>query len=562
MRCWWLHPAIIVLAVLVVVYGISGARTITGFCDSDELIAAGYNLALPHQPGYPLLTGLVFLATRLPSTNPAVWAHRLGGLIMAVAVSWSVGLFNQITQGKHPWMAVTMGLVVGGSGLVWRHGAHLEVFGLMGLFSVMLLWWVLVFKKHWFWWGVAAGLGLGHHQLLILTLVPQLLWTLLQEKKRAWPILTGVVLGIVMTLVGIGLIGWRQHPDSWQIELSLAGVVNYFLRSHYSGYSMGAGEMLSAYISTVDWVSVWHSWEFYLSRMWQYWGWWNLAGLVGLFWGRKVHMGYWLILAGFVISGPGLSGYLAVNQPAIVERMYTLSQFYWGLLIGFGLLSVPAKRIWLGLAVIGMIWVFPQRSLANYLVQESYVEAVYAGLPEGAALLCLSDASCFGSYYYQSVLGRRTDVLVLNNADQFRFGRKTAWVFGGFNYPDNPFRLGEALGRATLLGRPVYAAQLNQVWVKELGLDGQAFVAIPEGNFKWRIVRPESVEERQCKKDPMCELRQLSFAVWRDPNQIEPRLKLAVGLEQYGLADLAARERRHAGLIGEGSFQLPGQTPE
>ncbi|HWS24023.1 MAG TPA: DUF2723 domain-containing protein [Anaerolineales bacterium] len=549
-----------VFVVLVVVYGLTGARTITGFGDSDELIAAGYNLALPHQPGYPLMTALLFMTTRLPLANPALLGHRLAGTVMALVVSVCVVVFYHFNRGKQWRVAVAVGLIIGGSGLVWRHGNHLEVFGLMGLFSITLLWGVLVLKKHWFWWGVVAGLGLGHHQLLLLTFVPQLLWVLVQQKRRFWPIMAGLGLGVVITLVGIGLIGWRQHPDSWQIEVSVIGVVNYFLRSNYSGYSMGAGETLSAYVSAVDWVSVWHSWGFYLSRMWQYWGWWNLAGLVGLFWGRKIYQGYWLILICFVTSGPVLAGYLTVNQPLIVERMYVLSQFYWGLLIGFGLILTRLKWVWLLMSVLWVMWMFPQQSLANYVIQERYIEGVFEDLPDGAALICLSDASCFGSYYYQSVLGKRTDVLVLTNADQFRFGRKTAWAFGGFDYLDNPFRLGEAVGRATFQGRPIYVTQLSQVWITELGLNDQAFLAKPDGIFRWKIERPEVVNQVDCGNDSMCELRRLSFGVWREPNAIEPRLRLAEGFERYGLIDLAKRERLHVQLIGEGLSQFPGQS--
>jgi hypothetical protein len=304
----------------------------------------------------------------------------------------------------------------------------------------------------------------GHHQLLVLTLLPQLIWVGVQNKKRLWPILMGGLLGIGLTWLGIWLIGSRQHPDSWRIDLSFRGVVNYFLRSDYSGYAMGAGTWLSAYFSKIDWISVWHSWGFYGQRMWEYWGLWNLLGIVGLIWGQKVHPSYWLVLACFAVSGPGLAGYIAVNDPQIVERMYVLSQLYWGLMIGWGVSRLRWQWLWLVLVLVWGGWMLPSRSLSGYVVQQRYVEGLFAGLPLQAGLICLSDASCFGSFYYQSVLGQRTDVRVMANADQFRFGRKTAWEYGGFNYPDNPFRLGEAIGRATLQQQPLYVAQLNEGW--------------------------------------------------------------------------------------------------
>jgi hypothetical protein len=557
---WWLKPAGVVFSVLVVVYGFTAARTITGFGDSDELIAAGFNMALPHQPGYPLLTGLVFGATHLPGLNPAWWAALLAGMIGAAAVAIATEIFWVITGKSNYIKSVTVGLLLGGSGLVWRHATHLEVFGLMGLFSMTLLWWVVGLRKYWFWWGVVAGLGIGHHQLLVLTLVPQFGWVMVQNQKRLWPIVMGVVLGLAVTLMGIGLIGWRMHPDSWQIELSLVGIIKYFLRSDYSGYSMGAGTSLTAYFSTVDWNSVWHSWGFFGRKMWEYWSWWNLVGIAGLVWGRKIHSSYWLILTCFIASGLLLSGYLAVENPAIVERMYVLGQWYWGLLIGLGLLQFKKRWVWLGLALIWIGWVWPIRSLADYRVQQVYIEGLLADLPENSGLICLSDASCFGSYYYQSVLGHRRDVQIIANADQFRFGQKTAWKYGGFEYPDNPFRLGEAIGRATLQQKPLYVSQLSEVWIKELGLDGQAYEVKKDGDFRWKVERPEQVITIDCGDDPMCQLRQLSYKVWRQPDSPLPRRVLATAFEQYGLTKLAKRERTIADLLAAGLVQFPDQN--
>lgn len=561
MRQWWQQPAVWVWVIWTAVYWMTGARTITGFGDSDELISAGYSLALPHQPGYPLLTGLVFLATHLPWSNPAVWAHRLAGLIEAGAVAMVVWGFSQITQGKKPVAALALGLIVGGSALVWKHGLFVEVFGLMGLFSLVLLVWAVWYPGHWWWWGVVAGLGLGHHQLLLLTIVPQAIWIVFQDKKRWQAMAKGGFVGLGATLIGIWLLGLRQHPDSWQIELTLPGVINYFLRSYYSGYSLEIGGTMAAYLSRVDVLSVWHSLKHYAWEMWRFWGVWNVVAVVGMITGRTIHKSFWLIVACFIMSGPVLAGYMAVDEGNLVERMYLLSQWYWGLLIGFGLVWSNRQWPWLVVAIAYVVLVLPVRSLSHYVAQAQYVENLFAGLPQGAGLICLSDQSCFGSYYYQRVLKQRLDVVVIPNAEQLWVGRRSAWVYGGFNYPDNPFRLGEAIGRATLMGRPIYVAQLNAVWTRELGLDGQAFVVQPD-RVRHRIERPAAVVSVDCGADPLCQLRQLSFAVWRDPEAIEPRLALAAGFSRYGLASLAEREMAIVTSLSEKSFQFLDQNPK
>jgi hypothetical protein len=147
MKREYLGPAVVVFGVLVAVYGLTAARTITGFGDSDELIAAGYNLALPHPPGYPLLISMVFGVTRLPGLNPAWWAALLAGIIGAAGVAVATVVYVQV-MGDRSWVkVVTLGLIMGTSGLIWRHATHLEVFGLMGLFSIISLWWVVVLRK-------------------------------------------------------------------------------------------------------------------------------------------------------------------------------------------------------------------------------------------------------------------------------------------------------------------------------------------------------------------------------------------------------------------------------
>jgi hypothetical protein len=94
-----------------------------------------------------------------------------------------------------------------------------------------------------------------------------------------------------------------------------------------------------------------------------------------------------------------------------------------------------------------------------------------------------------------------------------------------------------------------------------LGLNGQAFEVNKDGDFRWVVTRPNQVATVNCGSDAMCQLRQLSFGVWRQPDLPLPRLVLATAFERYGLIELAQRERAIADLLAAGSVQFPDQNP-
>lgn len=574
-----------VVMALLIIYGLSAATTMTGFGDSDELIAAGFSLSLPHPPGYPLLTLILSIVTHLPGLNPAWWSHLLAAVIMAVTVSVLVTMIS----GKNWQLSVLAGLIVGGSKLIWEHGIHLEVFGLLGLLAVLLTKRSLECKYDW-WWGVVAGLGLGHHQLFLLVLLPQLIWG---WRRINMKVILGLGAGLLFSLLLLWALGSRQTLDSWRFEPNLSGLVKFYFRQDYSGYSMEVGQM-KAYVSDVSLGSVIHAWVNYAKLMGSYWGLGLVLGILGLIWSKNK-----LVKCIFLCTGPVLVGYLGapaeVLSQAIVERMYVLSQFFWGILTLDGLKLVAEKFGWkhwltvgMGLCVVNIILVFPSRSLAKYTAAYEYTTQLFKDLPGNSSLICLSDLSCFGSYYYQTVMGQRADVKVMANAPQFRYLRQK------YLGDENPFRLGEMIGRTTLTQSPIYVTQLNQVWASTLGLNGEAFDLVADGN-RMQIVRQATesgkvniglevsgpdymyvkvlaevvaeqerinqylnqqslvTEDKDVKLNFLAsisqvrgnikeELRLRQLAVWRKPDDMVTRSLLADAFSRAGLKDLADRE--------------------
>jgi hypothetical protein len=556
----------------------------TGAADSDELIAAGYSWSLPHPPGFPLLMVLIRGVTLIFSGNPTWAAHLLSGWVMAAAVTvvfLSVvsmfGLNRKKRSAVWEWgLLAVAGFGVGISGLVWEHGVHMEVFGLLGLFALVLLWIGIeiskklqskkrVAKRWWAALAVVMGLGLSHHQLFVLSLVPVLGflgWRMLVLFKWSWKIATLVVLGALVVFVGVyvGLIWWiaaAGSPDSWRLGQGLQGLWDFYMRRDFSGVLMD-GETLSAWFSRVEVRGVAASLSYYVSRWWHDWSVFGLFGLLGIVFGKQLLKDYWwLLLAGFIFSGPVLAGYLAVPSglpgtvtyemgAAVLERMYVLGALWWGawVLIGvfigiqLGLRLIRNERAWfliLGVSVVGMgvlvWWLWPMRSLATYQAPLEYVEAVMADLPDKSRLICLSDLSCFGTYYYQTVLGKRPDVVVVPAPVQHRLGRvNMARDLVRFWYLDNPYRLGEVLGYSTLKDKPVYVTQLSESWMQTLGFGNDVFWLVPDG-YRFLVLREAAVPVRQPVRIKQTEL----WAKQQMPDYGFVRAFKAVVVEQHVL---------------------------
>ncbi len=514
------YPFIVIILFFVFLYGFSAARDMTGFGDSDELIAAGYSLALPHPPGYPLLMGMIYGVTHVLPLPPAQSAHFLAVIFMAASIGLVMMIWQRNYSFRLPMQLVILGgLLVGSSKLIWEHGIHIEVFGLLSLLSLLIFWLIIGIEKkkgfglsRWFWLGLTMGVGLMHHQLLILTVGPQLVWLFFRLKryKNCWKqwgmLVSGLVVGGGMSLLLLWALGLQQNADSWRFVPSLTSLWKFVLRSDFSGYSVAQGEM-SAYLSGVSMASVWASVQFYALSMWRYWGITLIFGILGVIYGQKSKaFYYWPILASFIFSGPLLAGYLSMPHYlpysveyeislATIERMFVLSQLWWGLLSMFGVvwfftyLKRSLVLVYGGIIalLVFMVLVWQQRSLANYSFASTYADVVVSDLSDGSEVLCFSDISCFGLYYKQLVLSKFEPIHVSSQSLWYRYGYQNDQPYEHFLA--DPFRLGEVIAQTKLAEKEVVVAQINAQWMDELGLDGQAFYLIPDGNLRFVVAK-------------------------------------------------------------------------
>ena len=127
------RAALLVGAVLLLVYVLTGAPTLT-FWDASEFATAIGTFGIPHPPGTPLY---VTLGTALWQVVPVLTPVQIGTLLSALSTSAACALATWIAAraGGKPAPAIIAGLCAGAMGTVWMNATETEVYA-VALFAV------------------------------------------------------------------------------------------------------------------------------------------------------------------------------------------------------------------------------------------------------------------------------------------------------------------------------------------------------------------------------------------------------------------------------------------
>ncbi len=170
------------------------------FDDSLEFQVILPTLGIAHPTGYPLYTLLGHLFTWLPLGEPA----RRANLFSAVAAAATLGLLylagRELTQRR-----LAAGLATIQFALIpawWAQATVAEVYALHGLLQALLLWltmrWAHGRGELWP-VGLALGLGLAHHRMILLLIPAIALWLAghrerLRHPPTSWLAAAGAIL--------------------------------------------------------------------------------------------------------------------------------------------------------------------------------------------------------------------------------------------------------------------------------------------------------------------------------------------------------------------------------
>lgn len=426
--------------------------------DSGDLVTAGFLFGVPHPPGYPLYTFLLFLVTRLPVATVAFRAALLSSLFHAATATLVFLLVREIT--KKWWAGLFAALTLAGNYVFFLYSATPEVFALFDFFVILLSYLVWRFVRR-----PSArllstivfvfGLSLTHHHLIVFFL-PTICWVLWSKRKalRAFKAFHPRALVRLAALFFLGLAPYLYVPIAaqtsaiinWNRATDLAGFIRLVTRADYGTFRSGAvvGHALAERIVQVVAYARFIILDF---------GWVGVAlaaaGAVWLY--KKQRLFAQFIMGALVFAGPVYFFYASfplVNRFMLgtYERFLLPSYVLLSLLAACGAVGVVSWVLRLSffkknmvsllstgvacllflspLALLGItlvrFWGLPQDRTASRLAQD-----VLASIPTGekSMLLLTRDTTLFSTQYMRYVEGVRTDVPVIafNNLGDPRY---------------------------------------------------------------------------------------------------------------------------------------------
>ncbi len=415
-------PSLLVFFVSLTVYLLTLAPGITWAhhsFDGGELITASRTLGVAHPPGYPTYLILAHFFSFLPLGEIA-WRYNLFSAVCValaaafVAATSGVLLRTKTGSGaKRQYVQVAAGLSFAFMPLVWGQATVTEVYALnLAVLSIML-WSLLGCRASWL-TGLLLGLSITTH-LTSLLMVPLVAGTI---PRRDWPIaLSATLLGLTPFLL-IPFLAAGDSPVVWGDPTTPAGW--WWLVSARLYQPNVFGVPFTAWTPRVL--------DYGLSFLGQfvYLGVGVLAAgvIIQQSTDRKLH---WLMLLTVTLYAAYALAYDAVDAALyFLPGLLILSLYLaYGLhYLGWAAMLLPAALLMVNYA---------RYDLSNNLDVVGRASRVLQAAPQDALLMSPGDSTIFALWYYQSVVGERPDIaLVDRNLFAFDWYRQRL----GRQYPD------------------------------------------------------------------------------------------------------------------------------
>ncbi|MBI5620314.1 DUF2723 domain-containing protein [Candidatus Gottesmanbacteria bacterium] len=423
--------------------------------DSGDLVTAAYEFGVPHPPGYPLYTWLVWLATRLPLATPAWRAALMSSVPHAITVAVVYLLVLRIT--KSALAGVFAAVMLAGNYLFFLYSVTPEVFALFDLFLIVLLYLLIQWEEtenpRWLYLvSFIFSMSLTHHHVTLF-LLPAMVWLIYRKiRGTVMPGLTrhpssrmdsGTGAGMTHqnivvcgTLFILGLLPYLYIPlaargsaiVNWDRAVDWEGFVRLLTRQDYGSFVANGfyGALpihrllqVKAYaqflLMDVTWVGI-------------------LLAVLGFIqlWRQKRKV-FWLFFLAIVFLGPGFFFYASfplMNRFSLgtYERFLLPSYTLLGVLMGVGVsavfqFSLKRPRLF-RLGTVMVMFAIPVSMLAMTLwrfwglswdkTADHLGEDMMQSLPSNALLLVSRDTPLFVSQYVRYASGFRPDIMLLH----------------------------------------------------------------------------------------------------------------------------------------------------
>ncbi len=411
--------------------------------DSGELITVAHTLGVAHPPGYPLFTLLGAVADRVSDVGEPAWRINVLGALMAAVGAGLTYLLARRCAGA-VWPAVAGAALSALSIVSWRHASGAEVFGLNVALNVGAVLAVLALddalrerraaRRAALLVGLLFGLGMSNHHttsLVALGCLGALGWRV-GRATVSWKPAVGALgwslVGAAVGLLPYGYLPWAAGRDpllAWGQTDTWEGFWRHVTRADYGSLQLVSDDIAA------DSASVLAAPAFLLARLGPLTSWIAPVTLVlfvvaclrrNQLTGDSFARGLVLVLA--IVTGPVF--FLLFNAPldspllqGVVERFMILPLAFVGVLGACGLAALPlAPRLRDGLCLAVVVVLVARNhaevDMSDVTFSRDFGRDVLASVPPGAIFFSRSDLVTNTVEYNQFCLGRRPDVLVVD----------------------------------------------------------------------------------------------------------------------------------------------------
>lgn len=410
--------------------------------DVGDFVTSAIVMGVPHPSGYPLITFLGFLLTRINFITPAFMV----GLISVFSASFAVVLFYffSLKLTKSKLIALVSSLVLAFNYLFWFHAEIAEIFALNNFFIILLTllaYFYFKYKKNKYFYLLAFFTGLSLTNNYIISFIfPSVLILVLNNYKELFRKPKTIFIGLILGLLGLSvylyipIASFYNPPINWGNVKDLSTFLDVLLRKLYGTFGVGPTPdlnlMQKLVIQKNYFLYLFYQLTFPVIFI-------CTLGAISLLKSNK--MLFIALLLGFLLSGSffiALIGMPLLNSfyIGIYERFYTMSSVILLFFFPFGLQffvqtlnKIFGKKLYekLFIAIFFIIPLFffkynyNKTDLHNIWVGDNLAYDIISPLPKNSFLLLTADTPLFNTWYVHYGLKVRPDVtfisMVANN---------------------------------------------------------------------------------------------------------------------------------------------------
>ena len=531
--------------------------------DVGDIVTAATVMGVPHSSGYPLITMLGFILTRIHFLTPAFMVGLVSVFSSSLAVLMFYFLSLELTKNK--LIAIISALVLAFNYLFWFYAEIAEVFALNNFFTVAIILFSFLYYKYrknkfLYALALAAGFSLANNYIVIF-LIPSVLIFLFSNYKNVFLKPKILLSCIILFSFGLALYAYipiaslHNPPVNWGNVKDLRSFLDFVLRKDYGYFGVGATPEVNLFQRLIIEKNYLSSLIIQLTLP-------VLAvvllGVLDLF--RKSKTIFISFVLAFIFSGPffiAILGLPLLNNfyIGIYERFFTMSAVVILFFFPLGLKAFAQIMNWifkkntyekLFIAVFLLIpllflkYNFNKTDLHNVWIGDNFAYDLLSPLPKNSTILVIGDTPLFNSWYLSYALNFRRDLEILSDNGNTNLKNRTLAYLKKF-----PEHANEADAKAKMLSDLAKTTQVfstNPIQTK----NGDKLIWIPYG-VTYKLLNSE--KEIPKKEDFLASQMQI-WSKFRNTNFDKNSLSAASLTISY-----IPREYSD-GLLSQGNFVL------